>query len=187
MGNKTKKTLRNCIIIVVLMFGFSFALVPLYDVLCKVTDLNGKVDISKPTGSTDMFDGLIQTDRVVTVEFDVTKNEQIAWKFKPEHIELKIHPGQVVTTTYYAKNLTNRTMTVQAIPSISPWVANRYFRKIKCFCFRPQTLAAGASENMLLQFVLDPSLPQSVKRLTLSYTIFDFDPKRENPHANEDD
>lgn len=185
MTAKNNKTLRNCIIIAVAMFGFSFALVPLYNVLCKVTDLNGKVDISKPTGTTDMFDGLIQTDRVITVEFDVTKNAQIAWEFTPEHIELKIHPGQVATTTYYAKNLTNRTMTVQAIPSITPWVANRYFRKIKCFCFSPQTLEPGASDNLLLQFVLDPSLPKSVKRLTLSYTIFDYDAARGNPHAND--
>ena len=171
-NQKNKKTLKISIIVACLMFGFSFALVPLYDTLCKATGLNGKIDISGPAGNTDLFDGRVDKDRIITVEFDVTQNKQMPWLFEPEHIEMRVHPGEVVGTSYWAKNPTAHKMTAQAIPSMTPWQGNKYFKKVQCFCFDQQTLAAGEERKMVLKFAVDPDLPKEIKRITLSYTLF---------------
>ena len=157
------------------MFGFTFALVPLYDVLCKATGLNGKVDIKGPT-----VDARYRIppeeipNRWVTVEFDVTHNHGMPWEFHPKHTSMRVRPGEVNFTAYYAKNPTKAAMVAQAIPSISPGIAANYFKKLECFCFEQQLLQAGESAEMPLRFVLDPDLPHHIHRLTLSYTLFDM-------------
>jgi len=155
---------------------FCFTLVPIYDVFCSITGLNGKIDISK-FGTYDASDKGINKSRIISVEFDVTYNKNIQLKFKPKHYEIKLRPGEIFHTSYYVKNLTNKKIVIQAIPSIVPWIANKYFKKIECFCFETQTLFPNEETNMNLSFYLDSNIPNTIQRLTLSYTLFNVSNK----------
>jgi len=163
------KLIRNLLLAIVVMTGFSFALVPLYNVFCDVTGLNGKMDLTLqaaiPSG--------VDLTRTVIVEFVVNHNREMPWLFKPKHELLVLHPGELAATAYYAKNTTKRTMLAQAIPSISPSKASKYFKKIECFCFSRQKLGPGEVAHLNLRFYIDPKIPKDVQRLTLAYTIFD--------------
>lgn len=162
-------------------------MVPLYDVFCKVTGLNGKVDYSGPT-----IDARYRIpedqipNRIVTVEFDVTHNQRMPWVFRPKHSSLQVRPGEMNLTAYYAKNPTNQVMVAQAIPSITPGLAAVHFKKLECFCFEQQLLHPGEEAEMALRFVLDPDLPTDIHRLTLSYTLFDMTAhsQKELPHGS---
>lgn len=167
---KHQKTLRNLLVGIVAMTAFAFLLVPLYNVFCQVTGLNGKVDLTIATAP----DCDIDYSREITVEFVVSQNLNMPWDFKPKHHSLKLHPGQLATTAYFAKNTTTQTMFAQAIPSISPAHIRQYFKKTECFCFTKQKLGPGESAHLGLRFYLDPKLPKDVQRITLAYTIFDI-------------
>lgn len=162
--------LRNMLLVIVAMTGFSFALVPLYNVFCAVTGLNGKVDLTVSAATNKDID----FSREVTVEFVVQNNNKMPWEFKPKHSSLNVHPGAIASTAYFARNPTNRTMLAQAIPSITPARVRKYFKKIECFCFDNQKLGPGESAYLGLRFYLDPDFPKDVKRVTLAYTIFDI-------------
>jgi cytochrome c oxidase assembly protein subunit 11 len=166
-----KKIRRLTIILVlvaILMFGFGYALVPLYNVLCKQLGINGKTDnqVDSPVST-------IDTSRIITVQFLATNNGYLPWKFHPNKTTIEVHPGQNAYVTFYAKNESNKTMVVQAIPSVSPGLAAKYLRKTECFCFKHQTLNSQASMDMPLLFHLDRDLPKNVNTVTLSYTLFD--------------
>jgi cytochrome c oxidase assembly protein subunit 11 len=155
---------------IVIMAAFAFLLVPLYNVFCDVTGLNGKLDLSIAAATSKGID----SSREVTVEFVVNQNREMPWQFKPKHSSLTLHPGQLAATAYFAKNVTNKTMYAQAIPSISPSRASKFFKKVECFCFTNQKLGPGETAYLGLRFYLDPDLPKDIKRITLAYTIFDI-------------
>lgn len=163
------KVLRYTLLTAVGMSGFAFALVPLYDVFCEATGLNGKIDLTKTAATSQGID----LSRTIIVEFVVSHNREMPWDFKPKHQELTVHPGELVATAYFAKNRSARTMLGQAIPSITPSRVSRYFKKIECFCFSNQKLGPGETAYLGLRFYLDPAIPKDVHRLTLAYTIFD--------------
>ena len=170
---KHRKLIRYLLALTLMMFGFSFALVPLYNVFCKATGLNGKVDLERA-----QFARYKNTDpdalkRQIIVEFDTNRNQQALCEFSPEHTQLAVSPGELTLTSYYVKNLTNREMIIQAIPSISPGLAAKHLKKLECFCFEQQTLQPGEAMKMPLRFWLEPEIPKDVHRLTLSYTVFD--------------
>jgi cytochrome c oxidase assembly protein subunit 11 len=154
------------------MFGFGFALVPLYNVLCKATGINGKVDISGPQSG--IISAPVDLNRTITLEFTTTLNENLPWEFRPMQTKVALHPGERFQTAYFAKNLSPNTMTVQAIPSITPGKAAAHIKKMACFCFEKQVLKAGESAEMGLTFVVDPALPPEVHTISLSYTLFDL-------------
>lgn len=158
-------------LIVLGMFGFGFALVPIYNSLCKTLGINGKV-----YGQTEAYHpdkGMIDQKREVLVEFVATQNSSVPWAFHPGTKKLKVHPGEVAKLAFYAENQSNFKMTVQAIPSITPGIAAKYLKKTECFCFTQQTLNGHEAMNMPLLFHLDPELPANIKTITLSYTLFD--------------
>lgn len=171
-----KKIYKNILIIISFMSIFSFMLVPIYDVFCSITGLNGKIDISK-FGTYNASEKGINKSRIISIEFDVTYNQNIQLKFKPKHYEIKLRPGEIFHTSYYVKNLTDNKMVIQAIPSIVPWIANKYFKKIECFCFETQTLFPNEETNMNLSFYIDSDIPITIQRLTLSYTLFNVSNK----------
>ena len=111
--------------------------------------------------------------REITVEFDANVNAELPWEFKPLTRRIKVHPGEVKLVSYYAKNISGRTITGQAIPSVSPFNAGKYFSKTERFCFSQQTFGPGEGREMPLRFIVDPDLPKSVRTITLSYTFFD--------------
>jgi len=156
-------------LVVVAMFGFGFALVPLYNVFCAVTGLNGK------TGRIALEEALTRTvdeNRWVTVEFVSSVNSDLPWEFHPMVRKVRVHPGEVTAVTYSARNKAATSITGQAIPSLAPGVASKYFNKTECFCFTQQTLEAGEYKEMPLRFVVDPDLPEDVNSVALSYTFF---------------
>jgi cytochrome c oxidase assembly protein subunit 11 len=158
-------------IIVLGMFGFGFALIPIYNSLCKTLGINGKVSLEAV--AYDEASAHIATDREVLVEFVATNNSGVPWLFYPKIQKIKVHPGQVAKLTFYAENKSNHNMTVQAIPSVTPGIAAKYLKKTECFCFTQQTLNAHEAMDMPLLFHLDPELPEKIKTVTLSYTLFD--------------
>ena len=165
------KIVAKTIVAVVAMFGFGFALVPLYDVFCDITGLNGKT--AGPYSAESAALQEVDQNRQVRVQFITHNNEDMPWEFKPEIFELKVHPGQLTSVEFIARNPTSKSMTAQAVPSVSPSRGASYFHKTECFCFQQQTLAAGEQVSMPLRFVVDEALPGELKTLTLSYTLFD--------------
>jgi cytochrome c oxidase assembly protein subunit 11 len=157
-----------------LMFGFGFALVPLYDVFCDITGINGK------TGRIELEEALSQTvdaDREVTVEFLATVHSDLPWEFRPVVKRIKVHPGEVTEVNYYARNMTNDVVTGQAVPSLAPGLAAKYFSKTECFCFTRQALGPGEAKEMPLRFIVDPDLPENIRTVSLSYTFFQAKPE----------
>ena len=161
---------KRLAMVVIGMFFFGFALIPLYDVFCDITGLNGKTNEQAYIPANQLVD----TSRSVKVQFVATNNESMPWEFKPEVFELEVHPGEEIRTTFYARNPLGRDMVAQAIPSVSPGKAAAYFHKTECFCFNNQPLEAGESADMPLSFIVDRDLPSSVRTITLSYTLFDI-------------
>jgi len=163
-----KKGITHLLLIVVGMFGFGFALVPLYDVFCDITGLNGK------TGDQVVLSEALKVDtsREVVVEFVASLNESMPWEFQPMTRSIKVNPGQPTRIDYVARNRTHRSITGQAVPSVAPGLAAPYFQKTECFCFTEQLLKAGEEKQMPVIFVVDPELPDDINVLTLSYTFF---------------
>ncbi len=171
LGKKNAKLVRTLVLLAVAMFGFGYALVPIYDVLCewkwierdrpddikKVPEVAYKVDMS----------------REITIEFITTLNESTPMEFHAEKKQLKVHPGEYHTVNFYAENKTDKVMLARAIASFSPALTSSYFEKTECFCFSEQTFQAKESKTMPMRFVINPELPEQYKTITLSYTFFD--------------
>jgi cytochrome c oxidase assembly protein subunit 11 len=175
LQRKNAKLVRTLLLVAAVMFGFGFALVPLYDVLCKVTGLNGKVDSTAAAESGYQVD----TNRELTVEFVTALNESAPMEFRAETAKLKVHPGQYYTVNFYAENKTDKLMTAQAIPSISPGLAAEHFKKTECFCFTEQKFNPREGKTMPVRFVVDPKISPEYKTITLAYTFFDNTEKAE--------
>ncbi|HEX4871774.1 MAG TPA: cytochrome c oxidase assembly protein [Nevskiaceae bacterium] len=158
------------LLVVVGMFGFGFALGPLYTLICEVTGINGKV----PTTAAEVSRlSAVDTSREVTVEFVTTVNGGKPWVFRAEQPRIKVHPGQMMTVNFVAENTEARDLVAQAVPNVAPWNAAKYLRKTECFCFNNQPFKAGERKDMPVRFVLDPELPPEVDTVTLSYTFFE--------------
>lgn len=167
---KNRRLFIILIAVAVGMFGFGFALVPIYRVFCQVTGINGKyyqIDEIQQAVT-------IDTSREIIVTFVSNNNDLLPWDFRPNNPVVHLHPGEVVRVSYYAKNKTINPMTVQAIPSIVPGIAAKYLHKTECFCFQKQTFSAGESMNMPILFHIDPEIPKHIRHLTVSYTLFDI-------------
>ena len=167
--NNTRRTLIRSVLIAIGMFGFGFAMVPLYDVFCQVTGLNGKTSDTPYESKRAEVD----TTRMIKVQFVSTQNGDINWSFAPSVSEVNLHPGEVGELIFLIKNPTNKKVVTQSIPSVSPFQATNYLHKVECFCFTTQTLEAREEKVMPLRVIVDQDLPKHIKTLTLSYTLFD--------------
>lgn len=179
--NKRKNHQRLLITLTILvlgMFGFGFALVPIYNSLCKSLGINGKTN--NQAVAYDASKIKVDTSRTVTVEFVATNNAGVPWNFYPKILRVKVHPGEVAKLAFYAENKTDHKMTVQAVPSVTPGIAAKYIKKTECFCFTQQTLNGHEAMDMPLLFHLDPDLPEDIHTLTLAYTLFDVSNKVSN-------
>lgn len=157
--------------VVVAMFAFGFALVPMYKSMCLAFGINGKTNATAV--AYDAATAKIIKNREVLVEFVATNNGGVPWAFYPKTPKLKVHPGEIAKLSFYAENKTSHRMTVQAIPSVTPGIAAKYLKKTECFCFTKQTLNGHEAMDMPLLFHLDPDLPPNVKTITLAYALFD--------------
>lgn len=160
------------------MFGFGYALVPLYQVFCELSGLNGKTGRSvKPPAYQ-----AIDTQRLVAVELLASVDAGMPWSFEPELNRIDLHPGKVKQVKFYARNLSAVAISGRAVPSVSPNAGAKFLKKIECFCFTEQRLEAGAGKGMPVRFFIDPGLPKDIKTLTLAYTFFDS--SRGGPNGN---
>jgi len=161
-------TRTKLIVIVAVMFGFGFALVPFYKKICQAA---GFWNLQQPD-EVQAVSSQVDTTRTVTIEFDANLRG-LPWQFKPEMVSIKAHPGELVHVAYDISNNTGRDIVGQAIPDYAPRLAGRYFKKLECFCFSRQTLHANETRRMPVVFVVDPGLPADVHTITLSYTFFE--------------
>lgn len=168
-ANANNKMVIKLVVIVFGMFGFGFALVPLYDVFCDVTGINGKTD-----NTAAVYESIeIDESREITVEFITRTNTGMPWEFRAQTSRMKVHPGELNTVSFYVRNPASSNMMAQAIPSVSPGMAALYLNKTECFCFNQQPLNAGAEAYMPMQFYVDPQLPEDISYFTVQYTLFD--------------
>lgn len=174
--------LGKLIFIAVLMFGFGYALVPVYRKICELTGVNV---LAQQEGSGKAPKNLqVDASREVTVEFDA--NTTGPWRFRPVVSSMKVHPGEMAQVVYEVVNKQSFKMNAQAIPSYAPQQAGSFFRKVECFCFKQQTLEANEARQMPVVFYIDPALPKDVKTITLSYTFFEVGGQQQQKASLQD-
>ena len=177
LRHENRRMLTKLVVIAAVMFGFGYALVPMYKSICDALGIN-VLSLSEQRVSSGSWSGRaaatntqVDTTRTITVEFDA--NARGPWDFKPAVRSLQVHPGELTTVMYEFRNVQNRKMAAQAIPSYAPQQASAHFNKLECFCFNEYTLAPGESKTWPVVFVVDPKLPRDVTTITLSYTFFE--------------
>ena len=163
-----RKLVIKLALFAVLMFGFGYALIPFYKVFCDLTGLN-QINLTDAPKNTQVDAG-----RLVSIEFD-TNVHDLAWQFRPLLSHVSVHPGEIAQVEFEVINTRNVAVTGQAIPSYGPRQAGEFFKKLSCFCFEKQTLAAGETRRMQVVFVVDANLPRDIATITLSYTFFEVE------------
>ena len=169
-GKANRRSVLRFTALVIGMFGFGFALGPMYTVMCKLTGWNGQWN---PMVANAAAPVQVDESRTVKVEFVTTVNGGRDWKFHSEVPSVQVHPGQLYTVNFTAQNTEDHDIVAQAVPNIAPWDASRHLKKTECFCFNHQPFKAGEEKHMPVRFMLDPDLPASIDTVTLSYTFFD--------------
>ena len=177
MNIQPKNKLALLFLLPVLMFGFGYLMVPIYNVFCDLTGLNGKTGAISTAQAANLA---IDRERRIKVEFIATLNQQAEWDFGPAVASMMVHPGQQYKTHFYARNQRSRAVVGQAIPSVAPGRAATHFNKTECFCFNQQQFAPLESRDLPLVFVVDPDIPADIETVTLSYTLFDIQPQQIN-------
>ena len=176
-SSENGRMVRKLAVVAAGMFAFGYALVPIYKHICEVTGINilalGEKEV--PGASRAMPNSQVDLTRTITVEFDA--NARGPWEFKPALRSLQVHPGELATVMYEFRNVQDRRMAAQAIPSYAPQQAAPYFNKLECFCFNQYTLEPGEKKQWPVAFVIDPKLPKDVTTITLSYTFFEVGSK----------
>tara|TARA_R110002072_G_scaffold21902_7_gene77225 strand:+ start:1588 stop:2166 length:579 start_codon:yes stop_codon:yes gene_type:complete len=169
MAQKTTVTAKKLFVFAACMFGFGYVLVPIYDLLCDVTGLNGKTgEVSQVEAEAKYVD----MDRLVTVEFDTNVNPALPWKFEASEFKMNVHPGAIAEAVFVVENTSDKPVVGQAVPSLVPPLASLYFDKTECFCFTTQLLEPGERKEMVVRYVVGSELPENISTMTLSYTFF---------------
>jgi cytochrome c oxidase assembly protein subunit 11 len=172
-----RRMLAKLLVVTVVMFGFGYALVPMYRAICEALGINvlavaeRRVASGSWTGSQPVTNTQVDASRLITIEFDA--NARGPWDFKPAQRSVQVHPGEITTVMYEFRNVQNRTMVAQAIPSYAPRHSSGHFNKLECFCFNEYKLAPGEAKSWPVVFIVDPKLPKDVTTITLSYTFFE--------------
>jgi len=179
---------RRLLLLVAGAFAFAFAMVPLYNVLCAATGFNGKTAGPAPIRDGFGVGGLkttvappanVDVTRTITVEFTGTVMPGLPWDMRPLTFKLDVHPGELQQVAYLVRNTSNREITGQAVPSVTPGKAAQYFDKIECFCFSQQTLGPGEAREMPLAFIVKSGVDRDITHITLSYAFFGIDGQRQ--------
>lgn len=153
-------------------FGFGWALIPLYDVICEITGVSDRANLARASAVPEQVD----SNREVTVEFLAELPTVGSWEFRPAVTSMTVRPGKLYEAQFTARNLTGRDAHAQAVPDVAPSKASVYFRKTECFCFTPQHFVKDEEKAMPVRFIVDPALPPHIDRITLAYTFYDTAP-----------
>jgi len=164
---RNRDTVRKLVVIALVMFGFGYALVPLYEKICQVTGVN---NLLKPD---EVVNTQVDKSRTIVMEFDANVRGDIAWQLTPREHKRKIHPGELVNVVFDLKNDSDVAVLAQAIPSYGPQRAGLYVKKLECFCFSQQKIRAHENRELTVVLVVEPSIPHDVHTVTLSYTMFE--------------
>jgi cytochrome c oxidase assembly protein subunit 11 len=164
-----RKLIRGLLIMTGGAFAFGWALVPLYDVLCRASGIGN----AEAKAGRAVVTEAVDPSREITIEFLAQPASVGSYDFHPKAASMRVHPGKLYDAVFFARNLTAQASSAQAVPSISPSGSARYFHKTECFCFSPQRFAAGEGREMPVRFIVDPALPPNIDRLTLAYTFYD--------------
>jgi len=167
-ARENRRMLIKLSVVALAMFGFGYALVPIYKQICEALGINYFVQ----PDSAGAVNSQVDRTRTLTIEFDANSHG-MPWSFRPLIRHLTVHPGELMTVEYEISNVRGGPVTGQAIPSFGPARAGQYFRKLECFCFTQQTLGAGETRRMPVVFVVDPALPKDMNTITISYTFFE--------------
>lgn len=177
---KNRRVIGVSTLVVIGMFGFGFALIPLYDVMCDAFGINGRItaiekgDYDGQAEAEKAMRGGVDISRTVDLQFMVTSNSELDLEFRPLTRNLTVNPGEVREVVYFVRNLTDRELQVQAIPGVTPSKATKYLAKIECFCFNKQTLKPGEAKEMPLRFVVNTAIPKNIPVMTLNYRFIDL-------------
>jgi len=174
---RNRETLRKLTVIAFLMFGFGYALVPLYEKICEVTGIN---QVLKPDT---IVNTQVDMSRTIVMEFDANVRGDLAWQLIPREHKRTIHPGELVHVVFDLKNTSDVSFQAQAIPSYGPQRAGLHVKKLECFCFTQQEVRAGESRELPVVLVVEPSIPRDVHTVTLSYTMFEVGGTKEQKTA----
>jgi cytochrome c oxidase assembly protein subunit 11 len=158
--------LTRLLVVAIGMFGFGFALVPLYEKFCEATGIR---DVDRPDA---VVNTQVDSSRLVTLQFDTNVQGELPWRFSPTQRQVKVHPGELVQVTFELTNPGGTTVAAQAIPSYGPQLAVQHVKKLECFCFAQQRMQPHETRRMPTVFVIDPALPRDVNTVTLSFTLF---------------
>jgi len=165
-----RTTLTKLVVVAGIMFGFGYAMVPIYRQVCEALGINVLTQkdgtVAAPVNS--------QVDKTRTITVVLDGNAQGPWRFRPTQRSIEVHPGEMATVVYEVVNTQARTVKAQAIPSYAPQSATPWFKKVECFCFKEQVLTPNEARQMPVVFFIDPRLPREVKDITLSYTFFEI-------------
>jgi len=169
------KLVRRLVLLAVAMFGFGFAMWPLYSVFCDLTGFGGRgIQVAENPGE------LEKSDRQVRIRFDATVNSGLPWLFQAKQKAATVTLGEMSEALYLAMNPSDRAIAGRAIYNVTPPEASLYFVKTECFCFTEQVLQANESREMPVYYFIQSDLPDHIKEITLSYTFF----RDENASAN---
>jgi cytochrome c oxidase assembly protein subunit 11 len=168
-GRPHRQLVGRLALLAAAMFGFGYLLVPVYYTLCAITGIGPQA--SRVNAAPLASD--VNLNRTIAVEFISSVNEFAPWEFHPAVTEIGVHPGKVYTVKFFAKNLTNRVLIGQAVPSITPGDGAKHLHKLACFCFNQQQFEPNEGRDLEVRFYLDNALPSYIDRVTLSYTLFD--------------
>jgi cytochrome c oxidase assembly protein subunit 11 len=170
LRQRNRRFLTRALLVCAGTFLFGFAMVPIYRIAC-VHVFGIKIDNTADGGA--RIAGMrADAGRWVTVQFVGNVNSNLQWRFAPEKVSMRVHPGELNAAWYDATNTAPQAIVGNAVPSIAPSTASLYFNKTECFCFTEQTLQAGESRRMPVKFIVDPKLPDDIHTLTLSYTFY---------------
>lgn len=171
------RMLGKLLVVAVMMFGFGYALIPVYKKICEITGINTLTP--KDATVEEVANTQVDKSRTITIEFD--GNAQGPWRFRPTVASMQVHPGEMAQVVYEVVNTQPRAIDAQAIPSYAPQQAAAHFKKMECFCFKQQTMGPNEAKQMPVVFFIDPALPRDVKTITLSYTFFEVAGPAKNP------
>lgn len=191
---ENSRLIRWLLLLVAGAFVFAFALVPLYDVLCRATGFNGRTATGFATGglpaqapAASKPKPAVDLSRLIRVEFTGTVMPGLPWDMRPLQLSVELHPGEMQQVSYLVRNLSDKPVTGQAVPSVSPGLAAQYFEKIECFCFEQQTLAPGEAREMPLAFIVKPEIGADIAQITLSYAFFSIESQRQTLTRNREE
>ena len=156
--------------LVAAMVGLSFAAVPLYRMFCQATGYGGTPQRVEQASDTVL-------DRTIRIRFDANVAPGLPWKFEPVDRVIEVKIGETSLAFFKATNTGTTPVSGTAGFNVSPEIAGAYFKKIECFCFKEQMLAAGSSIEMPVSFFIDPALvddsdAKNIPEITLSYTFY---------------